>query len=68
MMVRIYVGTRSIIEPPFMILKNTDSPYPVRDAEDTIPVLSYQTEPNGWIDRHVINLLVRERRTLQYLP
>ena len=50
MMVLLQGGVRSAVLPPFIILKNQQRNYPIRNVLDNILGVSYRTQPNAWMD------------------
>lgn len=54
-----------MIEPPFLILKNEDRRFLIRDASDNVIVVVYRTGPKGWITTAGITKWIRERRVIR---
>ena len=50
MIVWISRGHRSSIEAPMIIFTNGNSNYPICGLKDSVPGVSYRTDPNGWMD------------------
>ena len=49
--VRIFEGSRSMIEAPMLIFINPNSNYPIWGLDDNIPGACYCTRPKGWMDQ-----------------
>ena len=53
MVLRIKGGTNARLEAPFIIFKNKDSNYPMKNLPDNMDGVSYRTQPCGLIDNDV---------------
>lgn len=62
MMVRITGGPNATIGPPFMVFKNKDRSYPLRNCQDNVPGVSYRTSPKAFFDRELFAEYFKERR------
>lgn len=54
MMVRISGSINAIIAPPFMIFRNKDGIYSIREVIYDVPRVIYRTQPKFWIDKRYI--------------
>lgn len=53
MVVRV-TGDRNVhIQPPFMVFKNQQRKFSIRDVADCVREVSYRTGPYGWMDHDV---------------
>ena len=51
MVIKISGNRRSMIEAPMLIFTNGNNNCPIRDLDDTISEIYYQTDPKGWMDQ-----------------
>ena len=68
MMVLIGGVISSSVLPPFMILKNEERSYPIRNVPDNSPGVSYRTQPKAWMDHVVFYHWLNEIRALPPVP
>ena len=64
MAVRLTGGRDAKIAPPFMIFKNKDRNYPIKNVPDDVPGVAYRTGPKGWMDRTVMPEWLSEKRII----
>ena len=55
MVVRISRGRGTSLEAPMIIFMNGNSNYPIRGLEDSVPRVSYNTGPKGWMDQSIFS-------------
>lgn len=65
MVIRISGGRRAIIEAPMLIFTNSNSNYPIRGLEDSIPGVSYRTGPKGWMTQSIFPQFFEDPRSYQ---
>lgn len=68
MVVRLTGGRDARVAPPFMVFKNADSNYPIRNVPDTVPGVAYRTGKKGWMDRKVMCQWLSESRVITEIP
>lgn len=68
MLVWISVGAGSLIQPPFLILKNKGCNYSIKRVADDIPGLCYHSGVKGWISRFTMVEWASDDRELPHLP
>lgn len=54
MMVMLSGGRPTCLQPPFLVLHNPTSNYPIMGVPENEVGVSYRTKPEGWMDRRVI--------------
>lgn len=68
MLVRLKGGRDSHIAAPFIVVKNLDCNYPIRNVLDTVPGVAYRTGKKGWMDRRVMPEWLSENRVISTNP
>lgn len=61
-------GRQGTMEPGFIIFKNADCNYPIRNVPDNVPGVSYRTGKKAWMDMRVFLEMIKERKFLKPLP
>lgn len=61
-------GRRGTIEPGFVVFKNADCNYPIRNVPDNVPGVSYRTGRKAWMDQRVFLEMLKERKFLKPMP
>lgn len=68
MLVHLSGGLDAKIDPSFMVFNNKDRNYPILGVPDDVNGVLYRTGPKGWMDSHVLPLLLTEKLSfLNYL-
>ena len=68
MMVRVTGGRNARIERPFLVFKNPNSSYPIRNIPDDVPGACYRTGPRGCVDNRVFIEWLSEPTAIKALP
>ncbi len=65
MVLRIFGGANASIHQSFLIFKNKQRNYSMKNLPDNVEGVSYCTRPNGWMDQIVFNEWLNESRTIE---
>ena len=64
MVLRLIGGTNARLEAPFIIFKNRDRNYPIKNFPDDIDGVSYYTRLREWMDNNVFIQWLQEPRAI----